>query len=173
MVSGGFSTALTVFVGQNFGAGFDHRIKKGFAIMSLILLPYALMVALFLRFFPGFFVGIFVDDPVTKSYGIMYLEIISVAQLFMMMESIGTGYFNGIGKTHISSAIGITGNLLRIPMLFWLSGFMAVQGIWWALNISDIFKGVILYFGSFVGFYFMKKIRIRKTSILQVQTQEI
>lgn len=172
MISGGFMTALTVFVGQNFGAGQDTRIKKGFAIMSAILLPYALTIALLLRFFPGFFMGIFVDDPVTRNYGIVYLSIISVSQVFMMMEAIGTGFFNGIGKTHVSSVIGITGNLLRIPFLFWLTKTMAETGIWWALNLSDIFKGLILYFGALIGFTQLKRFRERKQGTLAVPLQD-
>ncbi|MDD3113031.1 MAG: MATE family efflux transporter [Candidatus Izemoplasmatales bacterium] len=172
MISGGFATALTVFVGQNFGAGQDQRIKKGFAIMSAILLPYALMIALLLRFFPEFLMGIFVDDPVTKNYGIAYLRIISICQVFMMMEAIGTGFFNGIGKTYISSIIGIGGNLLRIPFLFWLTKSMAEEGIWWALNLSDITKGLILYFGAIIGFTQLDRFRQRKNVDLAIQIQE-
>ncbi|MCK7486917.1 MAG: MATE family efflux transporter [Bacillus subtilis] len=46
MIGGGFQTALTVFVGQNYGAKEFGRIRQGVKTIALMLLPYALGVGL-------------------------------------------------------------------------------------------------------------------------------
>jgi len=162
MIAGGFQTALTVFVAQNFGARLHGRIRKGFGIMSGLLLPYAAAVALCLYFFSDFLLGIFISDPVSLSYGVAYLKIISLAQIFMMMEAIGTGLYNGVGKTYIPSIIGIVGNVLRIPLAIELVKVIDENGIWWSLNISDMFKGAILYAGSLILLAFLERIKLNK-----------
>ncbi len=166
MIAGGFQTALTVFIGQNFGARQFARIRKGFGIISLMLIPYAAVVALSLFFFAPFLIGIFIDDPISKAYGVRYLEIISLAQIFMMLEAIGSGLFNGIGKTHIPSIVGITGNVLRIPMALYLVTIFREEGIWWALNISDILKGTFLIVGSIAILFVIEKLKDKKTNVL-------
>ncbi|MBN2504298.1 MAG: MATE family efflux transporter [Bacilli bacterium] len=162
MIAGGFQTALTVFVGQNFGAKQFVRIRKGFGAISMMLVPYSAIIALALFFIPAFLIGIFIDDPISKQYGIRYLEIISLAQIFMMLESIGAGMFNGIGKTYIPSIVGIAGNALRIPFAHRLVLTMAEEGIWWALNISDIIKGAVLFMGAFFVLFLLDRLRTRK-----------
>lgn len=144
MISGGFQTALTVFVGQNFGAKQGERIKKGTIMLSKMLIPYSLLVGAILFFFAGPLIRVFIDVEETVEYGIQYLQIISIAQVFMMLEGIGSGLFNGIGKSIIPSVAGIFGNSLRIPFSVWLSSSIGYFGIWWSLNISDIIKGIFL-----------------------------
>ncbi len=162
MIAGGFQTALTVFVGQNFGAKQPQRIRKGFGAVSLMLVPYAVLIAVLLYLLPSFLMGIFINDPISKQYGIRYLEIISVAQVFMMLESIGAGMFNGIGKTFIPSVVGIAGNALRIPFAHHLVSSRFEEGIWWALNISDMIKGIILFLGAIVVMFLLDRFMARK-----------
>jgi putative MATE family efflux protein len=148
MIGGGFQTALGVFVGQNYGAKQFARIKKGTILLSSILIPYAIFIALLLLFEAEWLMRLFVDDERIIAHGKVYLQIISLAQIFMMMEAIGSGLFNGIGKTKVPSVIGIVGNALRIPLAIVLVSSFQEQGIWWSLNISDIGKGTALVIAS-------------------------
>ena len=172
MIAGGFQTALTVYVGQNFGAMQFLRVRRGIGAMSAMLIPYAVIVALSLLFFASGFMSLFVDDPVTKAYGIRYLKIISLAQVFMMIEAIGAGFFNGIGKTEIPSVVGIIGNAIRIPLALWLSISLGEEGIWWSLNISDIFKGFFLYAGTLVMMFFLDRIKSKKAKTMAPPLEE-
>jgi Na+-driven multidrug efflux pump len=117
---GGFQTALTVYIGQNYGAKQYTRVRRGVGAMSGCVDTYSLTVALMLLFLSQGFMSLFIDDPITKAYGVRYLQIISLAQVFMMIEAIGVGFFNGIGRTEIPSAVGILGNLIRIPLAYLL-----------------------------------------------------
>ena len=150
MIAGGFQTALTVFVGQNFGARQTARIKQGALMLSGMLIPYALIVGLALFLFAEPLIRIFIDDPVTVEFGRQYLRIISVSQVFMMLEGIGTGLFNGVGKSIVPSLVGVIGNTFRIPGAILLSAEIGYIGIWWTLNFSDIFKGMVMLTASLI-----------------------
>jgi len=144
MISSGFQSAITVFVGQNFGAREYKRIKRSIWDISGILVPYALVISLLLIFIPETLLRIFIDDDLSVSYGIRYLQIISISQIPMIIEGIGAGFFNGIGKSYIPSVVGIFGNSLRIPFVIWLTKYLLEEGIWWSLNISTIFKALLI-----------------------------
>nr|NLJ03424.1 MATE family efflux transporter [Bacillota bacterium] len=55
------------------------------------------------------------------------------------------GAFIGLGRTAPPSIVGISLNLLRIPAALVLSGtVLGLDGVWWAISISSILKGLIL-----------------------------
>jgi Na+-driven multidrug efflux pump len=67
------------------------------------------------------------------------------SQLFMMLEITMQGVFYGIGKTIPPAIISIALNYLRIPLaIFLVKQGMGVNGIWWAISITSILKGLIL-----------------------------
>lgn len=149
MIASGFQSAITVFVGQNFGAKEFKRIKRSIWDISGILIPYALVISLLLLLIPETLLRIFIDDDITVGYGIRYLRIISISQIFMIIEGIGAGFFNGIGKSYIPSIVGIIGNSLRVVFVIFLTAQFMEEGIWWSLNLSTIFKALFM-FGFFV-----------------------
>ncbi len=162
MIAGGFQTAITVFVGQNIGAKLYDRIRKGIVYISAILIPYSIIISLFIYFGAGFIMRIFLIDPEKIAFGVVYLKIICYSQVFMMIESIGTGVFSGIGKTNVPSANSIIGNLLRIPLVIWLTSFMLERGVWWSLNISSILKGTVMLLTTIYIYTRFEKIKIKK-----------
>ncbi|MCK4552041.1 MAG: MATE family efflux transporter [Tenericutes bacterium] len=161
MIGGGFQTAITVFVGQNFGARQFKRIRKGILYISLILIPYSISVAALLFFNSEWLMRVFVDDPLVINPGIIYLKIISLSQIFMMFEAVGAGLFNGLGKSYIPSINGVFGNLLRIPLVLVLINTMDELGIWWSVNISSIFKGTILILASVIILFRLNKLEFK------------
>ena len=166
MIASGFQSAITVFIGQNFGAKENIRIKKGILRISYILVPYALFISLLLLFIPETLLRIFISDNTTVEHGIIYLQIISASQIFMILESIGAGFFNGIGKSYIPSVVGIVGNFIRVPLVIYLTVIMFERGIWWTINISSILKGVILIIALL---FFIKHLDEVKTNRLKVR----
>lgn len=163
MIGTGFQTAITVFVGQNFGAKEFGRIRKGMGYVTIMLIPYATLVAALLYFKSEWLMKVFIDDPTMIAHGAAYLKIISLAQIFMMMEAIGTGLFNGLGKSVVPSINGVIGNAIRIPIAILLSVKINEYGIWWALNISSIFKGAIIFIAAIYLFMKIEKIRIQNS----------
>lgn len=144
MIASGFQVALASFVGQNFGAKQYSRIKEGYKVSMRLLVPYGIVVNIALFVFAKPLFGIFFDNPETLQIGKTYLEILSISQLFMIVELATAGVFNGLGKTWIPSVVGVVGNIIRIPTAIILSAGVGYAGIWWGVSGSSILKGVVL-----------------------------
>jgi Na+-driven multidrug efflux pump len=145
MIASGFQVALASFVGQNYGAGRIDRVKKGYVGAMKILVPYGIFVSLLLYFFAEDLFGIFIQEADTLPLGVTYLKVLSLSQLFMIIELATAGAFNGLGKTKYPSVVGIAGNFLRIPIAYVLAISLGYVGIWWAIGLSSILKGIVLF----------------------------
>ncbi len=155
MVASGFQVALASFVGQNFGARRYDRIKEGYKTSMKLLVPYGILVNVLLFVFAEQLFSIFFDNPETLKIGKIYLEILSISQLFMIVELATAGVFNGLGKTVYPSVVGIAGNALRIPMAIILGASMGYAGIWWGVSVSSVVKGIVLVIWLL---YFLKRL---------------
>ncbi|WP_253199492.1 MATE family efflux transporter [Clostridium tagluense] len=144
MTAGGFQTALSAFVGQNFGAKKWDRIYKGYFISLAIISIIGTITSCLLIFFPSPIFSIFISEKAVIKDGIVYLRILGVSQLFMCIEMTTAGAFNGLGRTMPPSIVGIVLNVLRIPGALLLSMFLGLSGVWWSISISSMLKGLIL-----------------------------
>lgn len=146
MTANGFSTALSAFVAQNYGAGKHKRIIKGYGTAFKAALVLGLLAtSLFLLFSRQLFY-IFIREEQTIGVGINYLRILGFSQVFMTLEITTQGAFNGLGKTAVPSATGVIFNALRVPLAYYLSGytFLDLNGVWWTISITSFLKGIIL-----------------------------
>lgn len=144
MTAGGFQTALSAFVGQNYGARKWDRIYKGYYTAMGIISIIGVITSCLLIFLPGPIFSIFIHEEEVIKEGIVYLRILGLSQFFMCIEIATAGAFNGLGKTIPPSIVGVVMNVLRIPGALILSIALGVNGVWWSISISSILKGVIL-----------------------------
>lgn len=155
MTASGFGTALSAFVGQNYGAKAYDRIKEGYreAFKIMVVLGFAASFGLIVFAEPLF--SLFIPDPEVIPFGAVYLRILGVSQLFMSIEIATAGAFNGLGKTFPPSIVSIVFTGLRVPFAYILSSeaLLGLNGVWWSISISSVFKGVIV----FVWFVWMLK----------------
>lgn len=146
MTAGGFSTAVSAFVGQNYGAKKWDRIYKGYltSLSAVSVLGVFTSLLLILGAKPLF--SIFIPDPKVIPYGVDYLKILGCSQLFMCIEICTAGAFNGMGKTIPPSINGIILTGARIPAAIILSrpNILGLSGVWWSISISSILKGIVL-----------------------------
>ena len=64
----------------------------------------------------------------------------------MSVELTTAGAFSGFGRTLPPSVTSIVFTALRIPMALVLTKTaLGLNGIWWSITISSIFKGVLLF----------------------------
>lgn len=147
MTADGFSSAISAFVGQNYGAKKPDRIKDGYKQGIQILGGIGLFTTLLLIVFAEPLFAIFVpNDPVAIKEGIIYLRILGMSQFLMSIEIGTTGAFNGLGKTMPPTVNGAVLNALRIPMAAFLSSTsLGLSGIWIAITVSSNLKGIILF----------------------------
>lgn len=144
LTAGGFQTALSTFVGQNYGAKKWDRVYKGyFAGIGLVSIV-GIFTSCLLIFAAKPIFSIFIHEKEAITYGIGYLRILGLSQLFMCIEITTSGAFNGLGKTVPPAIVSIVFNALRIPGALILSSTsLGLNGIWWSISISSILKGII------------------------------
>lgn len=145
MTVGGFETAMSAFTGQNYGASKMKRVRKGYFAGISIAAAIGIAATCLLIFAARPIFTIFIQEEKAILYGVDYLKILGVSQLFMCMEITTTGAFNGLGKTIPPSVVGIILNGARIPLAILLSRTsLGLNGVWWAISITSVFKGLIL-----------------------------
>lgn len=143
----GFSAALNAFVGQNYGAGKQERIRKGYHTSLRIISVWGLFIAFAFILFPVPLAKLFFHEEAVINIAKDYLIIIGLSEPFMCAEIITVGALSGLGKTKIASIITVILTAARIPLALLLSHVgMGLNGIWWALTISSVAKGIVFYF---------------------------
>lgn len=146
MTASGFSTALSTFVGQNYGAGQWKRILKGYVAAIGSISVIGILASALLIFAGGPIFSLFIPEPDAIAAGTVYLKILGYSQLFMCLEITTAGAFNGLGKTMPPAASSILLTGARVPAAFFLSKpeLLGLEGVWWSICISSILKGVTL-----------------------------
>ncbi|MDT8977813.1 MATE family efflux transporter [Paenibacillus sp. chi10] len=146
MTIGGLQGAIAAFFGQNYGAGRIDRIRQGYQKALLLTSGFGIFISIIFILFPGQLFSVFLSDEASLALGTDYMRILGYSQLFMCMELMTVGAFNGIGKTHIPPIFSITFTALRIPLALLLSEPFDLNGVWMSIALSSVFKGIVLVF---------------------------
>ncbi len=145
MTAEGFATAVNALIAQNHGAGQDARVNKGYKTAMLMMGIWGIFTSTLLIVFPEPLFQIFISEPEILPMGVDYLRIVGYSQLFMCMELATAGAFQGLGKSIPPSVTGIVLVAIRIPLAYVLCRTsLGLNGIWWAITISAIAKGIVL-----------------------------
>lgn len=146
----GFSAAMNAFSAQNYGAGRMDRVRKGYKVSMITVVIWGALVSVVFILFPREISGIFFHDPDEIRLLSHYLIIVGLGEAFMSLELMSVGAISGLGNTKLCSIISITFTAIRIPIAIVLCGTaLGADGLWWAITISGIMKGIIFY----VAFY--------------------
>ena len=144
MTAEGYAAALNSFVAQNHGAKNTDRIREGYRLSMIVMLSWGVFCSFVLIVFPQLIFQVFIQEAEVLPMGVVYLQILGVSQLFMCMEITTAGAFSGLGKTLPPSIVSITLTGARIPMAILLGRWLGLNGVWWAITISSIGKGIVL-----------------------------
>ncbi|MEW8993927.1 MATE family efflux transporter [Clostridium sp.] len=164
MTAGGFSTALSSFVGQNYGAKKYDRIKEGYKATIFIAGVVGILATLVLIIGGEGIFSIFIKEKEAIMLGKDYLRILGYSQLFMCIEITTVGMFNGLGRTYIPAAVSIILTGLRVPASMILSSpnILGIDGVWWSISISSVLKGITIVI---ILYYMIKKKNLLQDSI--------
>lgn len=148
LVGAGFGTAVTAFVGQNFGAQQWARIHKGFRIALASMSAWGLVASAILFFLAEPLISIFLRTPEEIALGGQLLRILAICQIPQSIEGSMAACFRGRGVTIKPSIVSISINLLRVPLAIYLNSTIGVLGIWWAMAIGGSIRGtwMLLWF---------------------------
>lgn len=139
----GFAAALNAFIAQNYGAGKMDRVRKGYRASLWTVGIWGLLISLVFICFPQAIADIFFHEPKAVATAVGYLVIIGFSEAFMCVELTTVGALSGLGRTRLCSIISITFTSARIPLAIILGGLIGLSGIWWALSVTSIVKGII------------------------------
>ncbi|HIT90741.1 MAG TPA: MATE family efflux transporter, partial [Candidatus Merdenecus merdavium] len=146
LVGGGFATGITSFIGQNYGAKQWERIHKGYWISIRLMMIWGGFITALLLFGGSTLMKLFLIEPTAIQIGIVYLKILSICQLVACMEYASAGAFRGLGKTVPPSMVSITGNLIRIFIIYFLSkSKLGLDGIWWGIAIGACIRSIWMF----------------------------
>jgi len=144
--SQGFSSALSAFISQNYAAGKQGRVLQAYKATLWITSVLGSFCTFLFIFYGQEVFSLFVPEEKAILAGGVFLFIDGYSQLFMMLEITTQGLFYGTGRTLPPAIISITFNCLRIPLAIILTNLgMGVEGIWWAISITSIAKGLFAY----------------------------
>lgn len=146
MTTEGFAAAITAFTGQNFGARFFERVKDIYNTSMKSVATIGIFATLVLLAFRYQLFQLFIpNDSQAIELGAVYLFIFGLSQLFMSVEIGGGGFLNGIGDTRTPALLNSFFNVLRLPLAAFLMPLMGVAGIWVAMSLTSVIKGVLIF----------------------------
>ncbi len=157
-----FSQAVASFTGQNIGAREYGRVEKGFTTTLFQSLLVCLCMTAIIMLFGENLLRLFGlgDEEEVLRIGKEYLVIVSAFYTLFVVLFISNGTLRGAGDTFIPMCITIVALwLVRIPLAYVLSDWLAERGIWWSIP-AGWFVGAVLSSIYYKMGYWKKKNRI-------------
>ncbi len=144
MTADGFSVAVNSFIAQNYGAGNLKRTIQGYKTSMIAISVWGVISTLLLVLGAGPIFKVFINEPEVLQQGIDYLVILGYSQFFMCIEIVTAGAFTGFSRSLPPTIVSVIFTAARIPLAILLAmTALGVNGVWWSITISSMFKGVI------------------------------
>lgn len=140
----GFALAASALVGQNLGARQEMRAREAVRLTVSYCLVVTVTTALAFLLIPHRLVALFTSDPQVIKDGVLYLRVIAFAQIGQSFELILEGALAGAGYTFWPQIASTTLTAMRIPLAAWWSQTLGLLGIWLALSVTAIARGIAM-----------------------------
>ncbi len=143
----GFSQATMSMVGQNLGAGQPRKARESVRHSVILANAGAYTTGTLLFLFAPWVFSLFTDNMLVISYCTVYIRILYMVLFFHSLEIILSGAFQGSGNTLPVLLINTPITALRIPIAYLLAVLLdyRVIGVWIAIHITTMLKGLVLY----------------------------
>ena len=114
-------TAVSVFIGQNTGAGDQRRVREGFFTGQRLLAVFGLFMSVLMLVGAVPALKLVLPENSADSLGpaVGYLRLVACFYLFNFLGSGLAGYFQGRGRVNVP-VIGATGHITLRVILSWL-----------------------------------------------------
>src|SRR5882724_4509990 len=140
----GFALAASALVGQNLGAGQETRAREAVRLTVSYCLVVTVTTAIAFLLVPGQLVALFTRDRQVITDGVLYLRVIAFAQIGQSFELILEGALAGAGYTFWPQVVSTSVTAMRIPLAAWWSRAFGLVGIWLALSVTAISRGIAM-----------------------------
>jgi len=131
------SAAISIFTGQNIGAGRMDRVRHGVKAALIISGAISLATTLGVIVFGWHLISMFSSDPAVIAIGARYLLIVGGFYVVFSSMFTLTGVLRGAGDAFVPMLVTILSLwVIRIPASVWLSARFGTDGIWWGVPIA-------------------------------------
>lgn len=144
MMIGGMQGAITAMIGQNYGAKQFDRVEDSYKYGLKIAIIWGLLITAITTTFAYQIAGALTIDDATMQVLAQYLFIIGFSQVFASAELYTVGALNGMGKTKYAPINSVILTVIRIPLSIWWGSMFGIAGVWLAISITTVAKGIIL-----------------------------
>lgn len=117
MIMDAFGTAITTFIGQNYGAGKLGRVKKGIRVCFVMCFGIAILLSALLYFFGSYLTVLFTDDPFVLNRATELLHFMVPFFFTWCCIQVLASTLRGVGDT-------------LIPMLLIAFGVCGIRVLW-------------------------------------------
>lgn len=144
MVNMGLNQGMQPIAGYNYGAmKFDRlmQVLKLAVIAGTCITTCGFLVA---EFIPEPCARLFTTDPELIRLSVNGMRIMMAAFVLVGSQMVITNFFQSIGMAKISMFLSLSRQMIfLLPMLLLLPLFLGVDGIWWAMPISDTIAEIV------------------------------
>jgi len=140
----GVNQGMQPIAGYNYGSQQLDRMMQ--VVKYAVLAATAIMIAgwLIAEFLPYYCVRLFTKDATLIVLSITGLRILMAAMPIVGYQMVITNFFQSIGKVKISIFLSLSRQLLfLIPMLYLLPKIFRLNGVWFAMPVSDVISSVV------------------------------
>ena len=117
-----FGQAMSVYTGQNVGAGKLDRVSKGTKQGSLLALAFAAVITIVLLFFSPYLFAFFTETESLIALATQMIRIMAVGYLCIAVTQVLGGVMRGAGDTVTPMWISIISTIIvRVPLAYWLA----------------------------------------------------
>jgi putative MATE family efflux protein len=140
----GITQGFLPIAGFNYGAKNWGRVRQVINISIGYASGLATLVLLLIMFFADQIPTLFSKDLAVNSQTPAALKYVFAALPIVGIQLIGSAYFQAIGKALPALLLTLSRQgLIFIPLLFILSHYYGVQGVWLAFPISDVISTIM------------------------------
>jgi len=140
----GIAQGLQPILGFSYGA---RRYDRGIEVIrrsAIIATAFSVAAFLILFFFPGLIMRIFFTDAVLVSRGTHAMKLVFIAFWLVGFHIVGSTIFQAIGKAIPTFILATSRHVLfLIPLIFTLSHFFQLDGIWLSFPIADTLSFIV------------------------------
>jgi len=148
-----FTMAITTFVGQNFGAGKYHRMRKSVSVCMIMSMASSAVLIILMYSFAPWIYRLFTTDSAVVVHGVHMSRFLLPSYFIYVIIGILSGALRGTGK-------------VLVPMLLTCGGVCSLR-ILWLFTAGQIYPGINTIMLSypvswsitavlFIVYYFMK-----------------
>ncbi len=144
MVNMGLNQGMQPIAGYNYGA---LKLDRLMAVVKLAIIVGTCITSvgfIFAEFMPEPCARLFTSDRELIDLSVNGMRIMMAAFFLVGSQMVITNFFQSIGKAKVSMFLSLSRQMLFLfPMLLVLPPFLGVDGVWWAMPISDMIAEVV------------------------------